>query len=88
MPQASSPTPRPTAHLAVYDGSADGEVGHLLAELHSGRFTGTRFRVVTVAESREPITTMGGLRVTPDTVIGDLDPADSTAGAACPAVQG
>lgn len=69
--------PRPTAHVAVYDGSADGEVGHLLAELHSGRFTATSVHVVTVAQSREPITTMGGLRVTPDMLIGDLTPADS-----------
>jgi putative intracellular protease/amidase len=77
MPQTRPPAPRRTAHVAVYDGSADGEIGHLVAELHSGRFTGTPFRVVTVAESREPITTMGGLRVTPDTVIAELDPADS-----------
>jgi hypothetical protein len=28
------------AHLGIYDGLADPEVGHLLAELHTGRFTG------------------------------------------------
>jgi len=28
------------AHLALYDGAAEMEVGHLLAELHTGRFTG------------------------------------------------
>jgi putative intracellular protease/amidase len=67
----------PTAHLAVYDTLADWEVGHLIAELRTGRFTGTRFDVVTVAESREPITTMGGVRVLPDALIADLDPADS-----------
>jgi hypothetical protein len=77
MPAASSRVPRRTAHLAVYDGSADGEVGHLLAELHSGRFTATGLQVVTVAESREPITTMGGLRVTTDMLIGSED-ADLT----------
>jgi putative intracellular protease/amidase len=77
MHEAPSPAPRPTAHLAIYDGSADGEIGHLLAELHSGRFTGTPFDIVTVADSREPITTMGGLRVTPDTLIDELDPTDS-----------
>jgi putative intracellular protease/amidase len=64
-------------HLAVYDGLADPEVGHLLAELHTGRFTGVAFDVVTVAEGREPITTMGGLRLTPDIVLADLDPVDS-----------
>jgi putative intracellular protease/amidase len=66
-----------TAHLAIYDGLADPEVGHLLAELHTGRFTGVAFDVVTVAEEREPITTMGGLRLTPDILLADLDPADS-----------
>jgi putative intracellular protease/amidase len=66
-----------TAHLAVYDGLADPEVGHLLVELHTGRFTGTPFDVVTVGEDREPITTMGGLRLAPDILLADLDPADS-----------
>jgi putative intracellular protease/amidase len=66
-----------TAHLAVYDTLADPEVGHLLAELHSGRFTGTSFDVVTVAESDEPMTTMGGLRLVPDALLTDLDPASS-----------
>jgi putative intracellular protease/amidase len=66
-----------TAHLAVYDTLADWEVGHLLAELHTGRVTGTPFDVVTVAESREPVTTMGGVRIVPDALLADLDPADS-----------
>ena len=66
-----------TVHLALYDGLADWEVGHLLAELHTGRFTDTSFEVVTVAESPEPITTMGGVRMVPDMLLADLDPADS-----------
>jgi putative intracellular protease/amidase len=66
-----------TAHLAVYDTLTDSEIGHLLVELHTGRFTGTSFNVVTVAESREPITTMGGVRVLPDALLADLEPADS-----------
>ena len=66
-----------TTHLAVYDALADWEVGHLLAELHSGRFTGTGFDVVTVAESRDPITTMGGLQIAPDMLLADLEPAHS-----------
>jgi putative intracellular protease/amidase len=53
------------------------EVGHLLAELRTGRFTGTPCDVVTVAEAGEPITTMGGVRVLPDMLLADLDPADS-----------
>jgi putative intracellular protease/amidase len=66
-----------TAHLAIYEGLTDSEVGHLLVELHTGRFTGTSFDVVTVAESRTPITTMGGLRLVPDALLAELEPADS-----------
>jgi len=67
----------PTAHVAAYNTMADSEAGHLLAELGSGRFTGTPFAVVTVAESLEPITTMGRVRVLPHARISDLDPSDS-----------
>lgn len=66
-----------TAHLGLYDTLADWEVGHLLAELRSGRFTGVQFDIVAVAESSEPITTMGGVRMVPDALITELDPADS-----------
>jgi putative intracellular protease/amidase len=66
-----------TAHVAVYDTLADWEVGHLLAELRTGRLTGAPFEVVTVAESRDPVTTMGGVRIVPDALLADLDPADS-----------
>jgi putative intracellular protease/amidase len=67
----------PIAHLAVYDTMADSEVGHLLSELHSGRFTGTPFVVTTVAESNDPITTMGGMRIVPDVLLADLAPTES-----------
>jgi putative intracellular protease/amidase len=66
-----------TAHLGICNTLADWEVGHLLAELRTGRFTGTSWNIVTVAESREPITTMGGLRILPDLLLDDLDPASS-----------
>jgi putative intracellular protease/amidase len=66
-----------TAHLGIYDTLADWEVGHLIAELRTGRFTGTPWNIVTVAESREPITTMGGLRILPDLLLEDLDPESS-----------
>jgi putative intracellular protease/amidase len=65
------------AHLGVYNTLADSEVGHLLVELHTGRFTGTSFDVVTVAEVDEPITTMGGLRLSPDVLLDDLAPGGS-----------
>src|SRR6478735_7539476 len=67
-----------TAHVALYDQLADWEVGHLLAELRTGRFTGTPFEIVTVAETTtNPITTMGGVRMLPDITLADLDPEDS-----------
>ncbi|MDO9353903.1 MAG: DJ-1/PfpI family protein [Solirubrobacteraceae bacterium] len=66
-----------TAHLAVYDTLADWEPGYLLAELRTGRFTGTPFDIVAVSETGAPVTTMGGLRVTPDAAAADLDPAVS-----------
>jgi putative intracellular protease/amidase len=66
-----------TAHVALFDDLADYEVGHLLIELHTGRFTGERFDVVAVAESLEPITTMGGVTMVPGALLADLDPANS-----------
>jgi putative intracellular protease/amidase len=65
------------AHFALYDTLNDSEAGLLLVELRTGRFTGARFDVVTVAESREPVTTLGGVRIEPDVLLADLDPADS-----------
>ena len=66
-----------TAHVALYDTLADWEVGHLLVELRTGRFTGEPWQIVTVAASAEPVTTMGGLHVVPDQTLSDLDPAAS-----------
>jgi putative intracellular protease/amidase len=66
-----------TVHVALYDSLADWEIGHLLAELRTGRFTGTPFEVVTVAETTDPITTMGGVRMLPDITLAELDPAAS-----------
>jgi putative intracellular protease/amidase len=66
-----------TVHLGVYDTLTDSEVGHLLVELHTGRYTGTSFDVVAVAEANKPITTMGGVRISPDMLLDDLDPTSS-----------
>jgi hypothetical protein len=65
------------AHFALYDTLNDSEAGLLLVELRTGRFIGACFDVVTVAESREPITTLGGVRIEPDALLADLNPADS-----------
>jgi len=68
---------RPIAHLAIYDTLADWEVGYLLVELRTGRFTARSWDIVTVAESTEPVTTMGGVRILPDMLLDHLDPASS-----------
>lgn len=63
-------------YAAVYDTWADWEIGHLLVELRTGRFTGVPWQVVTVGESTEPVVTMGGLRVVPDLALADVEPDD------------
>ncbi len=65
-------------HIAVYDTFADWEIGYLLVELRTGRFTGRPFEIVTVGTSTEPITTMGGLRIVPDQALAELDPKASS----------
>jgi putative intracellular protease/amidase len=70
--------PRPrTAHVALFDSFNDSEVGLLLVDLRTGRFTGERFDVVAVAEARDPVTTMGGVRMLPDATVAELDPSAS-----------
>jgi putative intracellular protease/amidase len=66
-----------TAHVALFDTFNDSEVGLLLVDLRTGRFTGKPFNVVAIAEAREPITTMGGVRMMPDATLAELDPSDS-----------
>ena len=66
-----------TAHIGIYDTYADWEIGHLLVELRTGRFTGTPVDIVTVGETLEPVTSMGGLRVLPDLLLNDLEPSAS-----------
>ncbi|HEV3174064.1 MAG TPA: DJ-1/PfpI family protein [Actinocrinis sp.] len=66
-------------HVAVYDTLADWEVGHTIAHIRSAAYQHSpgRYDVVTVAQSSEPVTTVGGMRILPDVVLDELDPADS-----------
>ena len=66
-----------TAHVALFDTFNDSEVGLLLVDLRTGRFTGQPFDIVAIAESREPVTTMGGVRMVPDAALAELDPSRS-----------
>jgi putative intracellular protease/amidase len=66
-----------TAHVALFDTFNDSEVGLLLVDLRTGRFTGKPFDIVAIAEARAPVTTMGGVRMLPDGVLAELDPSES-----------
>ena len=62
-----------TIHVAIYDTWADWEAGFALAHLRSGDWQpdGRSYRIVTVAESLDPVTTKGGLTLTPDITINE-----------------
>ncbi|OII70704.1 MULTISPECIES: DJ-1/PfpI family protein [unclassified Streptomyces] len=70
---APGTTGRNPVHLAVYDTFADWEPGHATAWLAR---TGHEIR--TVGPSTAPVTSIGGLRVTPDLALADLRPEDSS----------
>jgi putative intracellular protease/amidase len=59
-------------HILVFDGYADWEPGHALAEL---RRSGNR-SVVVVGFSDGPVTSMGGLRVVPDLRLSEIRRSD------------
>jgi putative intracellular protease/amidase len=65
-----------TVALYVFDGLADWEIGHAIGHLNrcDGQFLPTRFAVRTFGATMAPVTTMGGLRVSPDATLADLDP--------------
>lgn len=63
---------RKPVHLAVYDSLADWETGHTTAWAARGGFT-----IRTVGPTTDPVTSIGGLRITPDLALADLNPEDS-----------
>ncbi|SEQ70041.1 Putative intracellular protease/amidase [Streptomyces sp. yr375] len=64
---------RKPVHLAVYDTLADWETGHATAYLARAGY-GIR----TVGPSEAPVTSIGGLRITPDLALAALRPEDSS----------
>lgn len=67
-----------TVHVAVFDGLADWEIGHLTAYVNQGSLRRDQdLRVVTVGATLAPVTSLGGLRIVPDTTLEDLRPDDS-----------
>ncbi|CAL9601462.1 putative protease YdeA [Actinosynnema sp. ALI-1.44] len=68
-----------TVHLALYPALADWEFGYATARLNDPAFQKVpgRYRVRTVGLTRDPVTSMGGLTITPDLALADIDPSDS-----------
>jgi len=62
---------KPKAYFLVFDGLADWELAHALCEINkSGKFD-----VVSVGFSAKPVTTMGGLKLSPDITLDKATPA-------------
>lgn len=71
-----------TVYVYVLDTLADWELGHVTAELNSGRFFkkgAPRISLKTVSASKEPIHTMGGMTIVPDCVIDDMAVSETSA---------
>lgn len=65
-------------YLYILDTMADWEPGFLLAELGSGRFFRSpdqRYTLRLCGRTRDPVTTMGGLHLTPELTLGEIEPA-------------
>ena len=63
-------------YLYVLDTLADWEAGYAISELHSKRYFKQNtppYVVKTLAESKEPVTTMGGVKIIPDETIEKID---------------
>ncbi|MFE9020514.1 type 1 glutamine amidotransferase family protein [Streptomyces sp. NPDC007808] len=65
-------TTRKPVYLAVYETLADWEPGHATAQLARAGY-----EIRTVGPTREPVTTVGGLRIQPDLALADVRPADA-----------
>ena len=68
-----------SVYLFVFDSMADWEASFAAAGIHNPRFQRNpgRYRVVTVGLRRDPITTMGGLRIQPDLSLSEVDPGEA-----------
>lgn len=66
-------------HVAVFDTFADWEIGYATAHLRRASWQREpgRYDVVTVGTTRDPVVTMGGMRIVPDVTIDEVEPADS-----------
>jgi putative intracellular protease/amidase len=62
-------------YLYVLNTLADWEIGYLTAELNSGRYldkTRPPVELIKIGNTKEPIKTMGGIKITPDETIDNI----------------
>lgn len=62
-------------YLYVFDTMADWEPSYVLPELHSGRYFNDKtckFDIKTISLAKNPITTMGGIKILPDLTIKEV----------------
>lgn len=76
---AHAPETVRTVYTAVYDTWADWEAGHALAHINGPQWQRRprRYRVRTVGADRNPVTTAGGVRITPDVPLTEVSPQDA-----------
>jgi putative intracellular protease/amidase len=66
-----------TLYLYILDTLADWEIGHVLAEIHSGRYLkdpSMKGKIVLCGRSMGTITTMGGIHLVPEILFQDIRP--------------
>jgi len=68
-------SPEKAVYLLVVEGFADWEPAHAVAELRRHG----HYRVESVGLTSAPVTSMGGIRVLPSTIVTKVDPADVAA---------
>lgn len=71
-----------TVYVYVFDTMADWEIGYLTAELNSGRYFKKGLspaKIVTLGVDKTPVTTMGGLKIVPDTTLEECNIKDTDA---------
>jgi putative intracellular protease/amidase len=68
-----------TVYVGIYEAWADWEIGLAVAHVNRALWQQApgRYEVKTVAETLEPVTTMGGLRMVPDVTIDEITPDGS-----------
>src|SRR5919106_1372702 len=64
---------KPKAYFLVFDGLADWELAHALCEINKSG----KFEVVSVGFSDKPVTTMGGLNLSPQITLDEVTPAEA-----------